>query len=314
MILQEACSLLGSWTTHLTGAYHVLELSGGIEVWTKNPRTAVQVALLTWCVNVVYTFSPQSFRTNADSWIFRWDAVVSLVNRSPCVFPYEYFDSVLVCADDRLFTFFGLCGCPQSLAVLLLKLAHLAEEKRTSSTMRFVSFDSGVVAEIEQALEMWSHTPDGTAFDNEERVHQNMDQLHCSEAWRHGLLLYIYRVFQWAPGETPAGRVIQRARNILDHACSCIDDQFVARQALLPLFFAGCEMADPSARNTIIALCSNWHQRTGYYMFGGMIPLLEEVWTAQATQGPEKVWWAQVVDEKARAASEDSLQVRICFG
>ncbi|KIW23928.1 uncharacterized protein PV07_12089 [Cladophialophora immunda] len=289
--LDEAYSLLGSWTTHLTGAYNVVQLSGGVEAWTRNPRAAVQVALLTW-----------------------WDAVLSLVNRTPCIFPYEYFESVLACADDRFFTYFGLCGCPRSLVVPLVQLAHLAEEKQKSSSMRWVSFDDSLVLEIEQSLETWSHNPSDTAFDDEENVHKDMDQIHCSEAWRNGLLLYIYRVFRWKPGDRTPGRVIHRARTILDHACACRDDQFVARQALLPLFFAGCEMHDPDARNTIRELCSAWHDRTGYYMFGGMIPLLEEVWTAQATHGPEQVWWGQVVDEKSRKESQNSLQVRICFG
>ena len=49
-------------------------------------------------------------------------------------------------------------------------------------------------------------------------------------------------------------------------------------------------------------------------MFGGMIPLLEEVWTTQATRGAEQVWWGQVVDETGRTKSQNSLQVRICFG
>jgi hypothetical protein len=47
---QEAHSLLGTWTTHLTGAYSILEMGGGMVEWTKNPRTVVQVGLLTWYV------------------------------------------------------------------------------------------------------------------------------------------------------------------------------------------------------------------------------------------------------------------------
>ncbi|EXJ68814.1 uncharacterized protein A1O5_07745 [Cladophialophora psammophila CBS 110553] len=289
--LDEAYSLLGSWTAHLTGAYSILEIGGGTVAWTKNPRTVVQVALLTW-----------------------WDAVISLVNRTPCVFPYEYFESVLACCDDRSWTFFGLCGCPQSLVVSLIQLAHVAAEKQKSASMRWVVFDSSLVSEIEQSLEAWSHTPSDTAFDNEESMHQDMDCMHCSEAWRNGLLLYIYRVFRWEPGDTPPMRVINRARVIMDHACACRDDQFVARQALLPLFFAGCELTDLSAQNKIRVLCSLWNERTRYYMFGAMIPLLEEVWTAQKDHGPEYVWWGQIVDKKGSTESRHSLQMRICFG
>ena len=55
--------------------------------------------------------------------------------------------------------------------------------------MRWVSFDNSLVSEIEQSLETWSHTPADTAFDDEESIHQDMDQKHCSEAWLNGLLL-----------------------------------------------------------------------------------------------------------------------------
>lgn len=245
---------------------------------------------------------------------FRWDAVISLVNRTPCIFPYEYFESVLACCDERLWSFFGLCGCPQSLVVPLVQLAHLAAEKQKSTGMRWVVFDSSLAFEIEQSLEAWSHTSPDTAFDDEESMHQDMDCMHCSEAWRNGLLLYIYRVFIWNPGETPPMRILNLARTILDHACSCRDDQFLARQALLPLFFAGCELTDLSARKKIRALCCAWSERTRYHMFGGMIPLLEEVWAAKMVDGPEHVWWGQIVDQKRSTDSRDSLQIQICFG
>jgi len=240
--------------------------------------------------------------------------VLSLVSRQPCVFPYEYFESVLACCDDRFWTFFGLCGCPQSLVVPLVQLAHLAAEKQKSASMRWVVFDSSLISEIEQSLESWSHTSSAMAFDDEENMHQDMDCMHCSEAWRNGLLLYIYRVFWWKPGITVPMRVVHRARVILDHACACREDRSVAKQALLPLFWAGCELADPAARNKIRAFCSFWNERTRYHMFGDMIPLLEEVWTAQKTSGPEHVWWGQIVDKQCTIQSRHPLQMRFCFG
>lgn len=241
--------------------------------------------------------------------------MTSLVNRTPCVFPYEYFEAVLASSDDRFWTYFGLCGCPQSLAVPAVQLAHLAAEKQKTASMRWVAFDSSLVSEIEQTLEAWSHTPSDTVLDDEESIHQDMERMHCSEAWRNGLLLYIYRVFWWKPADRLPGQVVARARTILDHACSCRDDQFLARQALLPLFFAGCEMADVSAQNRIKELCSLWNERTRYHMFGTMIPLLEQVWAARQTHGPEHVWWGQIVDKTISAqSSSHSPKMGICFG
>jgi hypothetical protein len=108
--------------------------------------------------------------------------------------------------------------------------------------------------------------------------------------------------------------VAHRARVILDHACACRDDRFVAKQALLPIFWAGCELADPSSRNKIRALCSFWNERTRYHMFSSMVPLLEEIWAAQQTYGPENAWWGPIVDEQSLTHSQHPLQMQICFG
>ena len=307
---QEAQSALGNWTTHLTGAYSVLEACGGIDEWTKNPRAVVQVAMLTWYTAHYLHIS----RCRADRRLSRWDAVTSLVSRQECVFPYTYFESVLRCRDDRLWTFFGLCGCPQSLVVPLIQLAHLAAEKQKTVSMRWVVFDASIVSEIEKSLEDWSHMSSTTAFDNEESMQQDQDCMHCSEAWRNGLLLYIYRVFRWEPGVAVPVHIVYRARVIMDHIFACRDEVFVSKQALLPLFFAGCEVTDRSAQKRIGKFCSSWDKRTGYHMFRSVMPLLEELWAEQKVKGPEKVWWGQIVDKRHSSESQHPLQTRLCFG
>lgn len=180
--------------------------------------------------------------------------------------------------------------------------------------MRWVSFDDRYVDEIEQSLEQWSHSPTDTELDDEESMHRDMDRLHCSEAWRNGLLLYIQRVFRWAAGDTPSMKLTRRARVIMDHVSACRDGQFVARQALLPLFFAGCELTDPASRDCIRHLCSAWNRRTRYHLFAGMIPLLEEVWVNQSKHGSANVWWGQVIDKTNAMESWQHLPVQVCFG
>ena len=88
----------------------------------------------------------------------------------------------------------------------------------------------------------------------------------------------------------------------------------ISRQALLPLFFAGCELRDLSLRKKIVKFCSVWNERTRYHMFNSTIPLLEEVWAEQEAKGFENVWWGQVVDKQHMFESRYSLQRRICFG
>lgn len=195
-----------------------------------------------------------------------------------------------------------------------MQLARLSAEKRRSSSMRYVLFDTTVISEMEQSLESWRHISPATAFQNEECMQQDLDSMHCSEAWRNGLLLYIYRVFQWKPGDSIPMCIMRRARVIVDHVVACRDESMVSRQALLPLFFAGCELRDLSSRKQIIKLCSLWNERTRYHMFSSTIPLLEEVWAEQEIKGFENVWWGQIVNKQHESDRHSPLQMRLCFG
>jgi hypothetical protein len=195
-----------------------------------------------------------------------------------------------------------------------MELARLSAEKRKSSSMQYIKFDTTVISEIEQSLESWHHISSATAFQGEECMQQDRDSMHCSEAWRNGLLLYIYRVFQWELGSNIPMHILSRARVIVDHVVACRDESMVSRQALLPLFFAGCELRDRSLRKKIVNFCSVWNERTRYHMFNSAIPLLEEVWAEQETKGFENVWWGQIVDKRHTSRPRYPLQMRLCFG
>ncbi|RDL41498.1 Uncharacterized protein BP5553_01477 [Venustampulla echinocandica] len=288
--LDETQSILGNWTTHLMGAYGLLEACGGIKTLAMSSRVEAQIAILTW-----------------------WDAITSLLSREDCVFPYAYFDAVLKNQHKREWDFFGLCGCPTSLAKIIMQVARLSAERQKSSLTLDFAFDNTVISEIEQSLESWRHIPAGTAFRDEDYMHQDQDVMHCSEAWRNGLLLYIFRVFQWEPGSSVPTRILHRARVIVDHVVSCRDVNMMSRQALLPLFLAGCELRDRSKQTEIIKFCSIWDERTRYHVFRSTIPLLEEVWAEQETKGFENVWWGQVVD-KQHTFKAHPLKMRLCFG
>ncbi|KAB8230975.1 transcription factor domain-containing protein [Aspergillus alliaceus] len=288
--LDETQSILGNWSTHLMGAYNLLEACGGIKTLAMSSRVEAQIGILTW-----------------------WDAITSLLSREDCVFPYAYFDAILSNQYRREWDFFGLCGCPTSLVKIVMQVARLSAERQKSSLTPDFIFDNTAVSEIEQSLEQWHHIPAMTAFRDEDCMHQDQDVMHCSEAWRNGLLLYIFRIFQWEPGSSIPTRILYRARTIVDHVVSCRDVNIMSRQALLPLFFAGCELRDRSTKTEIVKLCSIWDERTRYHMFRSAIPLLEEVWTEQETKGFENVWWGQVVD-KQHTSKAHPLKMRLCFG
>ena len=195
-----------------------------------------------------------------------------------------------------------------------MQLVRLSAEQRKSASMRYVTFDATAILEIEDSLVSWRHISPETAFQDEESIQHDQDSMHCSEAWRYGLLLYVYRVFQWKPGNSIPMRILSHARVVVDHVCACRDESMVSRQALLPLFFAGCELGDHSTRRRITAFCSTWDERTRYHIFSSTIPLLEEVWAEQEIKGFENVWWGQVVDKHHLSEPRSLLQRRLCFG
>ena len=240
--------------------------------------------------------------------------MTSLISRQDCIFPQSYFEAVLASHDEHHWNFFDLCGCPQSLVIFLIELANLAAEKQKASSMRSVVFDTTLFSPIESSLESWCYPFSQAGFYDEESMQQYQDAMHCSEAWRHGLVLYIYRVFRWEPGMDVPVHITFRARVVLDHVFACRDDGFVGRQALLPLFLAGCELTDQSSRTRITDFCASCSQRTGYHMFNTAIPLLEEVWADQEVRGFNSVWWGQIVDRWHSASSDQSLPLRITFG
>src|SRR4051812_19074131 len=116
------------------------------------------------------------------------------------MFPYEYFDAVLSNQHEQEWDFFGLCGCPTALVKIVMQIARLSSEKQSLSSTLGLASNNPTISQIQQSLESWCHIPSPTAFRDEESMHQDQDVMHCSEAWRNGLLLYIFRVFLWEPG------------------------------------------------------------------------------------------------------------------
>ncbi|KAL2075862.1 hypothetical protein VTL71DRAFT_805 [Oculimacula yallundae] len=305
--LDETQSMFGNWSTHLAGAYALLEACGGIHIFNMSSRLEAQIGILTW-----------------------WDAIISLLSREDCVFPYEYFDAILSNQARREWDFFSLCGCPTSLAKIVMQIARLSASKQNQNRKGGFSFRTSIVnsnntdmrasiSDIEQELTIWCHTPAPAAFQDEESMHNDRDTMHCSEAWRHGLSLYIFRIFHWEPGASIPPYVIYIARVIVDHVTSCRDNEMISRQALFPLFLAGCELTDPSLRRKIVELCEKWDGRTRYHMFGDAVGLLEEVWERQEGIGGEEVWWGTVVDGRHKRTETDEdkacpLKMRLCFG
>ncbi|CAG9938399.1 unnamed protein product, partial [Clonostachys rosea f. rosea IK726] len=82
---------------------------------------------------------------------------------------------------------------------------------RSMSSPPYSEHDEAVITDVEKALEDWAHTPAVNGSWDEEGVHRDLDAMHCSEAWRNGILLYIFRVFRWKPGDSVPFHVFSAA-------------------------------------------------------------------------------------------------------
>ncbi|EXJ85836.1 hypothetical protein A1O1_06205 [Capronia coronata CBS 617.96] len=276
-------SALNPWRAHLSHAYSLLELAGGIDVWSLS---------------------------------FRWDAVVALLSRRPCVMPYTYFEAVLQWEVSQFWTFFELIGCPRELLVPLMQLAHLAGQSKTKGSMGKAM--KAIVTEIEGNLRSYQPPDNEAVYDleleDDESLQQARDQYHSCEAIRYSLLIYALQVFQDDEGETTRASVSTKLRYLsrvaLDHVCSIRPSSPTQKQLLLPIFLAGAQTTFDRHKNFIREYCRQWFETFGYHMFTSVIGILEEVWAGQdeADRGP---WWGEVVDRWRQAGHGD---VDFCFG
>ncbi|KIX03480.1 uncharacterized protein Z518_07033 [Rhinocladiella mackenziei CBS 650.93] len=285
-------SALNPWRTHLSHAYALLELSGGIDVWSLSFRSQTQVTMLLW-----------------------WDAVVALVSRRPCVMPYTYFEAVLQWESSQFWTFFELIGCPRELLVPLMQFAHLAGQFNRWS--RGMNVTKAVIAQVEGNLR--NYQPPGEDEDvdsrDEEKVQEARDTYHCCEAIRHSLLIYALRVFsdddRYMDSSYMTARLKYLSRVSLDHVCSISPSSGTLKQLLFVILVAGAETNDDDHKDFIRGYCRRWFETFGYPMFTSVIEILEEVWTGRDVVG-EDIWWGDVVDSRHHGGIDGDLV--FCFG
>ncbi|KAF5858061.1 hypothetical protein ETB97_004904 [Aspergillus alliaceus] len=274
---EAAQSAIGRWSHHLTCIHDILEHSGGASALSRSPKLQTQVIICLW-----------------------WDVTVAMTSREAPVFPYSYFNELLSLEEESLWTFFDMTGCPRGLLVALVQLAHMAAERERVLDMRFACFNLKLVDDIEDSIYNWSPSSHEEPLDwkDEEEMHLEQDRIHCFEAWRFALLLYIQRVFRWNRKTAPWGRIKFLARKVVDHIQSCRLSSFVSKQVLMPVFLAGAELQNQDCRDTMLRYCHEWHKKSGYKPFGDTRSLLEEIWKEQEESDSQLVWWGSVIDAK----------------
>ncbi|KIW11120.1 hypothetical protein PV08_10420 [Exophiala spinifera] len=281
---------LNDWRTHLSNAYALLELAGGVNTWSLSFRTQTQVAMFLW-----------------------WDAVVSLTSRRAPTMPYSYFEAVLQWESSPFWTFFDLVGIPRELLVPLMQFAHLVGQMNSKNmsqkTLR------KIVTEIESNLKGHHSLQEDLESDDtdEDKLQEARDRFHCCEAIRHSLQIYAIRVFpdQNIPVARRSARLKYLSRLSLDHVISIRTSSDTLKQLLLPIFFAGAETDDQRHKDFIRGYCERWYGVFGYDMFPTTAEILEEVWASQLMVHQE-LWWGEVIDMRRHACQEGDYD--FCFG
>lgn len=201
-------------------------------------------------------------------------------------------------------SFFNISGCPRELIDPLFQLAHMAGERESVAAMRFATFRTECVDEIESSLQDSqpgempdAQLSDALHIDEEEDMHRAQDHYHCFQAWKLAMLLYIDRVFRWDYSASSSPKRKLMARRTLDHVRSCRRISYVSKQLLLPTFLVGSELKDLSSQEIALEYCTWWHNQSGYRSFENAAEVMRHVWAAQIQEG-EVVWWGSIIDEK----------------
>lgn len=216
--------------------------------------------------------------------------------------------------DEPCVDFYSLCGCPNDIAGMVLDIAHLAPSRVSGLTMSHRIVSTVEVVRIEQHLASWTWVSSAKPYVSEEAMHHDRDRYHCSSAWRSGLLLYLYRVHHWLPNDAVPMSILESAREVVDHVSASRDATIISRQALLPLFWAACELNDTSTYGEVMDLIAIWDERTRYHLFGDAASLLSDLRAKREHSRQDDIWWGTVVDARCERQSETDLRMTVTFG
>lgn len=204
---------------------------------------------------------------------------------------------------------FSLNGCPLVFLQAMHRLAGLASIYEQTKHLDHVLFDRTAVGAVTKQVEQYheSNTFASTCSEEGEAMaehDQRRNHHHCTEAWRHAILLYTQRVFQ--PEQKPAGlhRINTLSRFILDSVRCCPPTETLQKQMLLPIFLAAAEVGEGWHRDFARAYCRHWSAATGFEQFDTVGGLLEEIWSGWRDDGRSKYWWGV----KVTAAGEEGGQ------
>lgn len=237
-----------------------------------------------------------------DNEMHRWDCNISLFTRTEPVFPPRYHDFAIQHDDTTTPHVFALSGVPKELVQYFRELASLASEKEQVEKMKYATFDTTRVLELERSIRDFTvdECIPESGPNSEEHVHTWYDYYHGTNAWKYGLLLYIARVLKWdRTGEPCRHEIASLSRLVLDNVRCCRADSGFRKQFLHPVFLAAAESSDSYSRNFVIQYFEEWYQLCGYSMFNDALDLLQEIWKLKDQNNNDpRIWWGDVASKR----------------
>ena len=168
-----------------------------------------------------------------------------------------------------------MVGCPEDLYIQMLRLADIAPHAGEQAAISEAS-------DIELYLRQWicSDESESSTLEPDELI----DRIHGKEAWRWGLLLYIYSVFRKNQASTA-----YFARQVIDHVDSILPGSTVQKETLLSMVLAGAETKNSDNRVRARAIVERWANKTTMGMFRDGVAFLDDVWS-------QNISWTDYVD------------------
>ncbi|KAK5122250.1 hypothetical protein LTR85_004160 [Meristemomyces frigidus] len=265
-----------AWRVHLSGARKLLEAMGTLQACQSNPKARAQIAMLAW-----------------------WDVTLACISRRQMSLPISCIEALRDYDGDDGWTFFALNGCPIELVMHMAHLAKLASIYEQVIDLEHATFQPEAVTRIVDAVRLWKNPEDVTLEEveaNDLDVAARRHRYHCMEAWRNGIILYCYRVFN-RPADPAQLRVITHlSRLVLDHVRCIPQTEVVQKQVLLPLFLAAAEAGDRATQDFARSYCAYWSETARYHMFATVSTLLEQIWTDWSASTRDAYWWGVKIE------------------
>jgi Fungal specific transcription factor domain len=184
----------------------------------------------------------------------------------------------------------------------MARLAKLAStyEKVASLNCEWTTFNLLPVERLVDELKNWKNEDEFSFQDLEdcedhEDPDMKRDRFHCSEAWRHAIILYAVRVFAKKQDQRGLQSIDFLSRIILDHIRCIKQEALIQKQVLIPVFLAAAEVGDESDRDFAREYNSNWSSRCRYYMFETAQMILERIWASWEAETRDVYWWGVTV-------------------